>query len=250
MGRAMPLRCDRGNGGGTAGAGVEHGRPAGARGTRERSRSPRAAGLGGRDQRALVGLRAAPRARRAGALTRSRPVRPRPLLQWPDGRVLACGRPGMSAPARAAARRRDVLGVPIALTALEQALRARHPEMEIAGGHSPPHRALTVAEEDELVERIDGDRPDVVFVGLGAPKQEKWMARMRPRLEAPVLVGVGAAFDFIAGLKRQAPPWMQQRGLEWAFRLSQEPLRLLPRYLRYNPAFVAAFARQYLRERR
>jgi N-acetylglucosaminyldiphosphoundecaprenol N-acetyl-beta-D-mannosaminyltransferase len=137
-----------------------------------------------------------------------------------------------------------------ALAALEGALRARHPRIEIAGGHSPPHRALTVAEEDELVERIDGDRPDVVFVGLGAPKQEKWMARMRPRLEAPVLVGVGAAFDFIAGLKRQAPPWMQRRGLEWSFRLSQEPLRLLPRYLRYNPAFVAAFARQYLRERR
>jgi len=60
---------------------------------------------------------------------------------------------------------------------------------------------------------------------------------------------VGAAFDFLAGLKRQAPPWMQRSGLEWAFRLSQEPRRLLPRYLRYNPAFVAAIARQYLRER-
>lgn len=76
------------------------------------------------------------------------------------------------------------------------------------------------------------------------------MARMRPRLEAPVLAGVGAAFDFLAGRKRQAPAWMQERGLEWAFRLSQEPLRLLPRYLRYNPAFVAAFGRQYLRQRR
>jgi N-acetylglucosaminyldiphosphoundecaprenol N-acetyl-beta-D-mannosaminyltransferase len=76
------------------------------------------------------------------------------------------------------------------------------------------------------------------------------MARMRSTLDAPVLVGVGAAFDFLAGLKRQAPGWMQRRGLEWAFRLSQEPLRLLPRYLRYNPAFVAAFARQYARERR
>jgi len=97
---------------------------------------------------------------------------------------------------------------------------------------------------------MDADRADIVFVGLGAPKQEKWMARMRPRPEAPVLVGVGAAFDFLAGLKRQAPPWMQSRGLEWAFRLSQEPLRLLPRYLRYNPAFVAAVARQYARERR
>jgi N-acetylglucosaminyldiphosphoundecaprenol N-acetyl-beta-D-mannosaminyltransferase len=75
------------------------------------------------------------------------------------------------------------------------------------------------------------------------------MARMRPLLEAPVLVGVGAAFDFIAGRKRQAPPWMQRRGLEWVFRLSQDPVRLAPRYLRYNPAFVAAFGRQYIRER-
>ena len=101
-----------------------------------------------------------------------------------------------------------------------------------------------------MARRIDADRADVVWVGLGVPKQELWMARMRPRLQAPVLVGVGAAFDFLAGRKRQAPAWMQARGLEWLFRLSQEPLRLLPRYLRYNPAFVVAFARQYLRERR
>jgi N-acetylglucosaminyldiphosphoundecaprenol N-acetyl-beta-D-mannosaminyltransferase len=139
---------------------------------------------------------------------------------------------------------------PDALTTLEGALRGRYPGIAIAGGHSPPHRSLSTDEEREIAARIDRDRADVVFVGLGAPKQEKWMARMRPRLDAPVLVGVGAAFDFLAGLKRQAPPWMQRRGLEWAFRLSQEPLRLLPRYVRYNPAFVAAFARQYLRERR
>jgi N-acetylglucosaminyldiphosphoundecaprenol N-acetyl-beta-D-mannosaminyltransferase len=138
---------------------------------------------------------------------------------------------------------------PDALTTLEGALRDRYPGIAIAGGHSPPHRPLSTDEEREIAARIDRDRADVVFVGLGAPKQEKWMARMRPRLDAPVLVGVGAAFDFLAGLKRQAPPWMQRRGLEWAFRLSQEPLRLLPRYLRYNPAFVAAFARQYLREK-
>ena len=101
-----------------------------------------------------------------------------------------------------------------------------------------------------MARRIDADRADVVWVGLGVPKQELWMAHMRPRLQAPVLVGVGAAFDFLAGRKRQAPAWMQARGLEWLFRLSQEPLRLLPRYLRYNPAFVVAFARQWLRERR
>ena len=104
------------------------------------------------------------------------------------------------------------------------------------GRWSPPHRPLTAGEEHEIAARINADRPDVVWVGIGVPKQEKWMARMRPLFEAPVLVGVGAAFDFLAGRKRQAPPWMQRRGLEWLFRLSQEPRRLLLRYLRYNPA--------------
>jgi N-acetylglucosaminyldiphosphoundecaprenol N-acetyl-beta-D-mannosaminyltransferase len=136
-----------------------------------------------------------------------------------------------------------------ALRRLADALERRYPGIAIAGGHSPPHRPLSTSEEDALIERLNADCPDVVWVGIGVPKQEKWMARIRPRLEAPVLVGVGAAFDFLAGLKRQAPPWMQRRGLEWAFRLAQEPVRLFPRYLRYNPAFVAAFTRQYLRER-
>jgi N-acetylglucosaminyldiphosphoundecaprenol N-acetyl-beta-D-mannosaminyltransferase len=137
-----------------------------------------------------------------------------------------------------------------ALDDLVRVLERRHPGLRVAGGWSPPHRPLTAEEEREVARRIDSDGADVVWVGLGVPKQELWMARMRPRLQAPVLVGVGAAFDFLAGRKRQAPAWMQRRGLEWLFRLSQEPLRLLPRYLRYNPAFVAAFARQYLRERR
>jgi N-acetylglucosaminyldiphosphoundecaprenol N-acetyl-beta-D-mannosaminyltransferase len=81
------------------------------------------------------------------------------------------------------------------------------------------------------------------------PKQEKWMARMRHRLEAPVLIGVGAAFDFHAGLVPQAPALMQRLGLEWLFRLVQEPRRLWRRYLRYNPRFIAGFARQLARER-
>ena len=87
---------------------------------------------------------------------------------------------------------------------------------------------------------------DVIWVGLGVPLQEKWMAAMRERLDAPVLVGVGAAFDFHAGLKRQAPDGLQRLGLEWAFRLAQEPRRLWRRYLHYNPRFVIGFARQYL----
>ncbi|HEY2602876.1 MAG TPA: WecB/TagA/CpsF family glycosyltransferase [Thermoleophilaceae bacterium] len=128
-------------------------------------------------------------------------------------------------------------------------LRRRHPGIEIVGGYSPPFRPLTGEEEDAIVEQINDARPDVVWVGIGVPKQEKWMARMRPRLEAPVLCGVGAAFDFHAGRISQAPPWMQEHGLEWIYRIAQEPLRLLPRYLSHNPAFVLAFARQFLRER-
>jgi N-acetylglucosaminyldiphosphoundecaprenol N-acetyl-beta-D-mannosaminyltransferase len=89
----------------------------------------------------------------------------------------------------------------------------------------------------------------VVWVGIGVPKQEKWMAAMRSRLEAPVLVGVGAAFDFHAGLVPQAPDWMQRIGLEWAYRLAHEPRRLWKRYAKYNPAFVVGFVRQYLRSR-
>jgi N-acetylglucosaminyldiphosphoundecaprenol N-acetyl-beta-D-mannosaminyltransferase len=138
---------------------------------------------------------------------------------------------------------------PAALDDLELELRSRFPGIRIAGGHSPPHRPLTEEERGALAERINADAPDVVWVGIGAPKQELWMAQMRPLLEAPVLAGVGAAFDFIAHRKRQAPAWMQSRGLEWLFRLSQDPVRLAPRYLRYNPAFVAAFARQYASER-
>jgi N-acetylglucosaminyldiphosphoundecaprenol N-acetyl-beta-D-mannosaminyltransferase len=138
---------------------------------------------------------------------------------------------------------------PAALAELERALRKRFPGIVIAGGESPPHRPLTEAEDRALAARIDADAPDVVWVGIGAPRQEQWMARMRPHIEAPVLAGVGAAFDFIAGRKRQAPPWMQRAGLEWVFRISQDPRRLGPRYLRYNPAFIAAFARQYISER-
>ena len=128
-------------------------------------------------------------------------------------------------------------------------LRRRHPGIEIVGGYSPPFRPLTAEEEDAIIEQINEARPDVVWVGIGVPKQEKWMAHMRPRLEAPVLCGVGAAFDFHAGRISQAPPWMQERGLEWIYRIAQEPRRLLPRYLSYNPAFVAAFVRQLVRER-
>jgi N-acetylglucosaminyldiphosphoundecaprenol N-acetyl-beta-D-mannosaminyltransferase len=136
-----------------------------------------------------------------------------------------------------------------ALAQLARTLRLRHPGLQIVGGHVPPFRPLTETEEQAVVADIERCRADVVWVGIGVPKQEKWMARMRPRLSTPVLVGVGAAFDFHAGLIPQAPDWMQRTGLEWLFRLVQEPRRLWRRYLRYNPRFVTGFVRQYLRHR-
>jgi N-acetylglucosaminyldiphosphoundecaprenol N-acetyl-beta-D-mannosaminyltransferase len=138
---------------------------------------------------------------------------------------------------------------PGALAQLARVLRLRHPGLQIVGGHAPPFRELTDAEEDAIAADIRRSGADVVWVGIGVPKQEKWMARMRPRVAAPVLVGVGAAFDFHAGLVPQAPGWMQRLGLEWVFRLAHEPRRLWRRYLRYNPRFVAGFVRQYVRER-
>jgi N-acetylglucosaminyldiphosphoundecaprenol N-acetyl-beta-D-mannosaminyltransferase len=136
---------------------------------------------------------------------------------------------------------------PGALAQLARELRLRHPGIELVGGYAPPFREMSQAEEARVAADINATRPDVVWVGIGVPKQEKWMARMRDRLEAPVLIGVGAAFDFHAGLIPQAPDALQRLGLEWAYRLVQEPRRLWRRYLRYNPRFVIGFARQYAR---
>lgn len=137
-----------------------------------------------------------------------------------------------------------------ALSALTDKLRARFPGIDICGSYCAPHRPLTGEEEGLIVKTLNESRADVVWVGTGAPRQEKWMHRMRDRLDAPVLIGVGAAFDFHSGRIPQAPPWMQKRGLEWLFRLSREPARLFKRYLVYNTGFMAAFARQYLSYRR
>jgi N-acetylglucosaminyldiphosphoundecaprenol N-acetyl-beta-D-mannosaminyltransferase len=136
------------------------------------------------------------------------------------------------------------------LVQLALSLRRLHPGIQVVGGYSPPFRPLTADEESTVARQINEARADVLWVGIGVPKQEKWMARIRDRLDVPVMVGVGAAFDFHAGRVSMAPAWMQERGLEWIYRTSQEPRRLLGRYLSTNPRFVAAFARQYLRERR
>jgi N-acetylglucosaminyldiphosphoundecaprenol N-acetyl-beta-D-mannosaminyltransferase len=137
-----------------------------------------------------------------------------------------------------------------ALLQLALNLRQEHPGLKIVGGYSPPHRPLTEEEYEAITADINHTRPDVVWVGIGVPKQEKWMAQMRQDLDASVLVGVGAAFDFLAGLIPQAPGWIQESGLEWAYRFTREPRRLWRRYLRYNPWFVGAFARQLAAERR
>jgi N-acetylglucosaminyldiphosphoundecaprenol N-acetyl-beta-D-mannosaminyltransferase len=136
------------------------------------------------------------------------------------------------------------------LVQLALSMRRRHPGIKIVGGYAPPFRPPDAEEEDSIAAMINESRPDVLWVGIGVPKQEKWMARMRDRLDVPVMCGVGAAFDFHAGRISQAPVWMQERGLEWTYRIAQEPRRLLPRYLYYNPRFLLAATRQVLRERR
>jgi len=137
-----------------------------------------------------------------------------------------------------------------ALALLTERLRERFPGLRIVGGWSPPFRPLTAAEQERVVADIDGSDAQVVWVGTGQPKQELWMHEMRPRLAAPLLVGVGAAFDFHAGIVSQAPAWMQRYGLEWLYRLSREPRRLWRRYASQNPRFVVGFLRQYLHARK
>lgn len=133
---------------------------------------------------------------------------------------------------------------------LERRLTERFPGLRIVGRSSPPFRPLTAAEDEHELELINGSGAAIVWVGTGQPRQEQWMHRMRARLSPSMLVGVGAAFDFHAGLLPQAPAWMQRNGLEWTYRLWREPRRLWRRYARYNPMFVAGFARQYGEYRR
>jgi N-acetylglucosaminyldiphosphoundecaprenol N-acetyl-beta-D-mannosaminyltransferase len=112
-------------------------------------------------------------------------------------------------------------------------LSARLPGLQIAGMYAPPFRPLSDAEEREVRQRIDSSRADLIWVGISSPKQEQWMARNTGKVSAPVLIGVGAAFDFLSGRKRQAPRWMQRGGMEWLFRLATEPRRLWRRYAQY-----------------
>jgi N-acetylglucosaminyldiphosphoundecaprenol N-acetyl-beta-D-mannosaminyltransferase len=137
-----------------------------------------------------------------------------------------------------------------ALVELTLALRTRFPGLAVVGGHAPPFRELSAEEDEQEALAIERSGAQVVWVGIGQPRQELWVARMRERLDTPVLIAVGAAFDFHAGLLPQAPAWMGSHGLEWSYRLAREPRRLWRRYARYNPRFVIAFARQYAAVRR
>ncbi len=152
---------------------------------------------------------------------------------------------------RAAARGYRVFfygGVPGVAKTLADRLAVRFPGLRVVGVESPPFRPLTAEEDSAMVARINGTGADIVWVGLGCPKQERWMAEHRAALTAPVLLGVGAAFDFHAGRVGQCPRWLMAVGLEWLFRLMTEPRRLWRRYLLYNPLFVALITRQLLRE--
>lgn len=136
-------------------------------------------------------------------------------------------------------------GSPEALQRLVARVVAEFPTLRVAGYESPPFRPLTVEEDEDAVRRIGSSAADLVFVGLGCPKQERWMAEHRGRLDA-VMLGVGAAFDFHAGIVSRAPAWMRRHGLEWLHRLASEPRRLWRRYLVTNTAFVFGAARQLL----
>lgn len=122
------------------------------------------------------------------------------------------------------------------------------PGIQIVFKMSPPFRQLSKAEDASIVKQITDSGARFLFVGLGCPKQENWIFEHRDCIPA-VMFGVGAAFDFLAGTKRQAPRWMMQRGLEWSFRLASEPRRLAGRYLKHNPRFVALFLFQWMTQK-
>jgi N-acetylglucosaminyldiphosphoundecaprenol N-acetyl-beta-D-mannosaminyltransferase len=129
-------------------------------------------------------------------------------------------------------------GAPGVAEALAEKLKARFPKLEITGTFTPPFRALNAGEEKQFVETIRAAQPDILWIGLSTPKQEKFMAEFLPKLDATLMIGVGAAFDFHSGRAKQAPRWMQRSGLEWFYRLCQEPRRLAKRYLKNNPLFA------------
>lgn len=120
---------------------------------------------------------------------------------------------------------------------LSKSLSKKYPNINFIGSYSPPFRPLTPDEDEEIIREINELSPDIIWVGLSTPKQEQWMSTHVNRLNAKVLIGVGAAFDFLSGTKKQAPKWIQRSGFEWLFRLLLEPKRLWRRYVKY-PQFI------------
>jgi N-acetylglucosaminyldiphosphoundecaprenol N-acetyl-beta-D-mannosaminyltransferase len=132
---------------------------------------------------------------------------------------------------------------------LVEQVTKNYPGIQIAYAFSPPFRKLTLEEDADIVNEINASGARFIFVGLGCPKQEEWMSDHRDRIPA-VLLAVGAAFDFLAGTKPQAPRWMMRSGLEWVFRLGCEPRRLAGRYFKHNPRFIALVLQQWMSTRR
>lgn len=131
------------------------------------------------------------------------------------------------------------------LTRLLASIRKQFPRLHVGGAHAPPFRALTPEEDATEIDMINRSGANVVFVGLGCPKQEKWMAAHRGRVNA-VMIGVGAAFDYHSGSARRAPIWWQRNGLEWLYRLASEPRRLMKRYMVTNTLFILGFSKQLI----
>lgn len=134
------------------------------------------------------------------------------------------------------------------IEALLAEVRRRYPNLKVVYAFSPPFRTLSPEEDEEITRKINDSGARMVFVGLGCPKQERWVMEHRGRIPA-VLFAVGAAFDFFAGTKAQAPRWMMNNGLEWLFRLATEPRRLAVRYMKHNPRFVALILTQLMKRR-
>ena len=133
-------------------------------------------------------------------------------------------------------------GAPDIPERLVDQLRQKFPGIRIVGAYSPPFRVLTPEEDKAIIQQINDSQADIVWVGLSTPKQEYWMAAHLRRLDVPVMIGVGAAFDFLAGVKTQAPRWIQRSGFEWLYRLITEPRRLWRRYLTIVPLFILYIA--------
>lgn len=141
-------------------------------------------------------------------------------------------------------------GAPGTPEALAESLGHQFPGLNTVGMHSPPFRELTPAEDDELVRSINAAHPDILWVGLGSPKQDFWAAAHLEWLDVPLVLAVGAAFDFQSGKLRRAPGWLRRIGLEWLFRLAMEPRRLFRRYLTTNLRFIYLLTREEIGRRR